>query len=345
MQVFPTGMAAVGESSNLNIEYAGQTIANLAIAPLGVDGMVSIYTQGGGQLIVDCVRLFRGERRTRDGRYVRVFPEPVARHSVAAFGQTSQRRHRSGASDRASAVFRQAARPRRSCERDGDAGERRRLCASAAVGFTRFGGYSNLNVVDGQTIPNLVVVPIGADGSVTVFSERGTHVIVDVFGYFTNDAVARVDRWTLRRVRARRDSWILATAPMPAGASVTDIAPRGRAGIPAAGVAAVFGNLTATDSTGTGFVQVSPGAGGRPRRWDSGRTSISNGHTKPSPTPRSPTSVPTATCCSTAASPPISSSTSAATSPRPQQQRRRYPPAPCLRRRRDRPRPPRRRHR
>ena len=46
--------------------------------------------------------------------------------------------------------------------------------------------FSNLNLVPGQTTPNLAVVPVGPDGSITVFSQRGTHVVVDVFGYFTN---------------------------------------------------------------------------------------------------------------------------------------------------------------
>ena len=58
MQVLPTAMADVGASSNLNVEYASETIPNLVIAPLGVGGSVSIYTQGGGQLIADLFGYF-----------------------------------------------------------------------------------------------------------------------------------------------------------------------------------------------------------------------------------------------------------------------------------------------
>ena len=121
-----------------------------------------------------------------------------------------------------------------------------------------FGGYSNLNVVAGQTIPNLVVVPVGADGSVTVFSERGTHVIVDVFGYFTNEAAPESTDGLFVPLSPTR---LLDTrgGAMPADSSTTTVDPRGRAGIPATGVAAVFGNVTATDSTGGGYVQVAPG--------------------------------------------------------------------------------------
>ncbi len=45
---------------------------------------------------------------------------------------------------------------------------------------------SNLNVVAGQSRPNLVVASVGADGRVSIFNHAGrTHVVVDVFGWFT----------------------------------------------------------------------------------------------------------------------------------------------------------------
>ena len=44
---------------------------------------------------------------------------------------------------------------------------------------------SNLNVFTGETAPNLVVVPIGAAGAVSLFNNTGSvHVIVDVVGWF-----------------------------------------------------------------------------------------------------------------------------------------------------------------
>src|SRR4029079_10218683 len=44
---------------------------------------------------------------------------------------------------------------------------------------------SNLNVVAGQTVPNLVVVRLGADGRVNVLLNAGTaHVIFDVVRWF-----------------------------------------------------------------------------------------------------------------------------------------------------------------
>lgn len=45
---------------------------------------------------------------------------------------------------------------------------------------------SNLNVVPGDAVANLVVVPIGADGTVSLYNDAGTtHLVVDVLGFFS----------------------------------------------------------------------------------------------------------------------------------------------------------------
>ncbi|MEO5843154.1 MAG: hypothetical protein ABIQ73_17455 [Acidimicrobiales bacterium] len=256
VQVFPTGMAEIGASSSLNVEFANATTPNMVIAPLGVDGSVSIHTQGGGHLIADLFGYFVESGSTRDGRYVPVLAnrlldtrsEPSGklpaggsvRVQVTGFGGVPT----GGA---AAAVLNVTATQKT------DAGYVQVLPTGTAAG-----GYSNLNVVANQTVPNLVVVPVGADGSVTVFSERGTHILVDVFGYFTNEAAESSTDGLFVALSPTR---LLDTrgAVMPAPDSVTAVAPRGRAGVPATNVAAVFGNLTATDSTGAGYVQVVSG--------------------------------------------------------------------------------------
>jgi hypothetical protein len=44
---------------------------------------------------------------------------------------------------------------------------------------------SNLNMVPGQTVPNMVVVGLGTGGAVSLFNFAGTsHVVVDVAGWF-----------------------------------------------------------------------------------------------------------------------------------------------------------------
>ena len=45
---------------------------------------------------------------------------------------------------------------------------------------------SNLNFSAGQTVPNLVVAKVGADGKVAVYNNAGsTHVILDVVGWYS----------------------------------------------------------------------------------------------------------------------------------------------------------------
>ena len=46
---------------------------------------------------------------------------------------------------------------------------------------------SNLNLVAAETRPNLVVVPVGSGGDVSFFTQRGTHLLADVAGWFTDD--------------------------------------------------------------------------------------------------------------------------------------------------------------
>ncbi len=43
---------------------------------------------------------------------------------------------------------------------------------------------SNLNYVSGVTRANSVVAPIGADGTVCVYVNRASHIVVDVAGWF-----------------------------------------------------------------------------------------------------------------------------------------------------------------
>jgi LPXTG-site transpeptidase (sortase) family protein len=55
---------------------------------------------------------------------------------------------------------------------------------------------SNLNADQaGQTLANLVTVPVGVGGKVNVFSSVGTHLIADVFGYYEVAAASKAGRF------------------------------------------------------------------------------------------------------------------------------------------------------
>ncbi len=51
---------------------------------------------------------------------------------------------------------------------------------------------SNLNMVAGQSVPNLVIAQVGVDGYVSIYNNTGaTHVVVDVMAWFDGAAAAR----------------------------------------------------------------------------------------------------------------------------------------------------------
>ena len=57
-------------------------------------------------------------------------------------------------------------------------------------GATLLGTSSNLNAAAGQTIANMVIVPVGPDGKVTLYTSGGTHLLADVTGWFTDASAA-----------------------------------------------------------------------------------------------------------------------------------------------------------
>ncbi len=122
---------------------------------------------------------------------------------------------------------------------------------------------SSLNLVTpGQVRANLVVVPVGDDGTISLFTLRDAHLIGDVAGYFTPQASASDDgRIVTRSPRRLFDSRVASDLGpahrIPADGTVTaDVL--GRAGVPTDGVEAVVMNVTATDPDGAGFVTIWP---------------------------------------------------------------------------------------
>jgi len=112
---------------------------------------------------------------------------------------------------------------------------------------------SNLNYDTGQTVPNSVTVPVGADGKVTLYSESaGTaNLIADVSGYYA--AGTAVAGGAFRAVAPARflDTRNTGTPVAPKGTVSFQVG--GNSGIPA-GVSAVTFNLTVANSTSNGFV-------------------------------------------------------------------------------------------
>ncbi len=127
---------------------------------------------------------------------------------------------------------------------------------------------SSLNFGAYDIVPNLVSVPLGASGQVTVFNGSGTatNVVVDVEGYVTSGTSVPaglfepIEPSPSRLCDTRVDvSYTtpctgMSTAP---GTSIT-VPVEGQGSIPAAGVSAVVLNVTAVDASTPGFLSVYP---------------------------------------------------------------------------------------
>ena len=77
LQVFPTGRAAIGSSSTLNLDFAGQTIPNAAFAPLGDGGKVTVFTTFTTDVLVDVFGYFVPATSASAGRLVPVTPTRI----------------------------------------------------------------------------------------------------------------------------------------------------------------------------------------------------------------------------------------------------------------------------
>jgi hypothetical protein len=118
---------------------------------------------------------------------------------------------------------------------------------------------SNLNFVAGQTVPNLVIAPVSANGTVCFFTMTTTHLLADISGWFE----AGYTSFSPARLFDTRDGTGGVTAGKLDAGETVEIPVTGRFGIPDTGVAAVSLNVTATEADGPGFVTVYP-CGSRP---------------------------------------------------------------------------------
>ncbi|MFB7466118.1 PKD domain-containing protein [Streptomyces sp. NPDC056224] len=102
---------------------------------------------------------------------------------------------------------------------------------------------SNLNVEPGKDKSNQAIVPVGPDGTITLFTNSGsTHLVLDAVGYYGKDGKALFKPVVPKRLADTRT-----TGKLAPGATTTV------SGLPANAVGAVL-NVTATDTTGPGFL-------------------------------------------------------------------------------------------
>ncbi len=138
---------------------------------------------------------------------------------------------------------------------------------------------SSLNFVAGQTISNAVIVQVGTNGSVCLFTLAGTHMVVDVNGYSPSLSSFRALSPTrLMETRVGEpttaDGQFWQQGMLPAG-SVSQLTVTGRGGVPG-DASAVALNVTVTGPQAAGYVTVFPCGSAQPTasnlNYQSGQT-------------------------------------------------------------------------
>lgn len=270
--VYPDGVIRP-TSSTLNV-VAHQTVANATIVPVGADGFVDLYNHVGSiDLIADVTGYF--VRNPQASGYTPMAPHRLldtrvgtgaAKAKVAANGTVGLKVAGVGgvpATGVTAVAFNVTV-----------------VSPTAASGFvTAFPDgvarpdTSSLNFTRGQTIANMLITPVGADGKVNLFngSAGTTDLVADVAGYFMSgsggDAYVPVTPYRAFDTRT--------TTSIPA--RKTNIEPiNTTAGSVGPDLAALVLNVTVTDTTGAGFVTVFADGEAMPAtsnlNWTAGQT-------------------------------------------------------------------------
>jgi hypothetical protein len=262
-------------ASILNLRTAGQTVANLAVTPVGPDGQVDLFTLHGTDLVADVQGYFTASTSSTAGRLVSLTPARIldTRSGPRQIGY-------GGGRPGPHATVPVQVTGAGNVPASGVSAVALNVTATDATapGFVTMwpAGQprplaSNLNVtVAGQTKANAVWVPVGAGGVVDVFVQSGADVVVDVDGYFTDGSATDssaglfVPTQPSRLLDTRTATQTGYVGGEPAAGATVPLQLRGRAPIGAADVAAVVGNTTVTDTVASGYVTVWPTGVARP---------------------------------------------------------------------------------
>jgi hypothetical protein len=135
---------------------------------------------------------------------------------------------------------------------------------------------SNLNFVNGQTVPNAVIASVSSEGKVCFYVYGKAHLLADVSGYFDNSLTALAAPVRLLNTRT---SGIKVGKTDGTGVAY-DLTVAGASGLPGSGITSVALNVTVVDGEANdagGYVTVYP-CGTRP---DSSNLNFVNGQTVP----------------------------------------------------------------
>ena len=263
--------APMPNASNINVDEQAAlrggalAVANLVTVPVGASGLVDVYSDQGGYVLVDMLGYYTPAATATAGRFVPLtspqrFVDTRTSGLILYPGDTRELRAPNAAG--ASAVVLNV--------------------TTIALG----GGYwtvfpagatapnaSNLNSDGlGHVVANQVIVPVDADGDFNVYSSGGGHLLVDIVGTFTGaGAAASTDGLFVPLSSPTRflDTRIAALNPL-GGTQKT--LPGWNVEVPVAtnpaigrtDVAAVVLNVTALDNVAGGYLSVTPAGSNDP---------------------------------------------------------------------------------
>jgi hypothetical protein len=263
--VYPTGSGRPNASS-INVDVAGQTIANVVTVPIGDSDSVDVFSQPAADLIADVQGYYRPSEIATAGRFVPVNPTRLLdtrEPNPIRFGALA------GGDHVDIDVAGVAGLPPDAIA----AALKVTITESVASGFwtvfptgTPQPTVSNLNVEGtGSTIANQVIATLSS-GRTTVFSQSGGQLIVDLVGWFTGQSSPQSEVGLFVPVSPSRllDSREAPLGALPGHNRTAEVPVAGRFGLPASGVAAVVVNATATQTVAAGFFSLWPARTYRP---------------------------------------------------------------------------------
>jgi uncharacterized protein YvpB len=186
---------AAGESppdvSNLNFSQ-GETVANLTVVPVGVNGQVTIYNATGTvQVIVDLEGYFEANSGSSTaGSYAALTPARITDTRVGS-GEPN-----SGDALGPSATLNVSVQGVGGVPTAGVEAVALNVTVTDTTQSSYLTAYpagavmplaSNVNWWPGDTVANRVIVPVGSSGQVSFYNSQGnTDLVVDAVGYFTD---------------------------------------------------------------------------------------------------------------------------------------------------------------
>jgi hypothetical protein len=183
LTAYPAGTSRPPTSS-LNFT-AGQTLSNAALVPLGAGGSITLYNSSGSTQVVVDVQGWFAAGAPAAGGYGPVTPTRLLDTRTSVGG------HLGALGPQQSLTLKVAGRGGIPSSGAGAVAVNLTVARPTTGGFltaypsgTSLPPTSSLNFTAGRTLSNTVLVPVGADGSVTIYNSSGsTHVVVDAQGW------------------------------------------------------------------------------------------------------------------------------------------------------------------